>query len=298
MGDRSGPVVVASAVDAGYLPFVEVVATSIAANAGPGRPVEYHVLYDGPMNWHARRLRGFRRGQLTLHLHPVTNPWRRFGKISGLPPSTLLRLSLEDALPLGIERVIYLDTDLVVERDLAPLFDLPLHGHAIGAALCTVVAAYLRDPKREAFGRYIRDTLELGDAAATYGQSGVMLLDLPALRRTNYQRKMVDVLERLGPQLHYADQCAMNAVVKGDYEVIDPLWNVIASNPAGREPWIAHFAGRKPWQQLGIPNGDRWWKYARRLNTFPLFVWRFIKERSRIELSSLRRRLQRPSSKA
>ena len=47
MAERAGPVIVASAVDAGFLPFVEVVAASIAAHANPDRPVEYHVLYDG-----------------------------------------------------------------------------------------------------------------------------------------------------------------------------------------------------------------------------------------------------------
>jgi lipopolysaccharide biosynthesis glycosyltransferase len=289
------PIIVASATDAGFLPFVEVVATSIAASAAPDRAVHYHILYAGPPNWRTRRLRRFRRGPVTIHLHPMQNPWQRFGTINGFPPSTLLRLSLQDELPPEIERVIYLDLDLVVERDLGALFDLPLHGHAIGAAVDTIVARLLANPGNAKFHHYLRHTLELGDATATYGQAGVMLIDLPALRRSGFQRKMTDALQRFGKELVYVDQCAMNHVLKGDYEVIPSHWNVlrgsIATEPA---PGIIHFAGDKPWQKLGMPGGDRWWKHARSLPTFPLFVWRFIRERSRIEVKALLQRLRRP----
>lgn len=55
-GGAAGPIVVASAVDAAYPPLAEVVATSIAASASSGRPVHYHVLYDGPDSAATRRL--------------------------------------------------------------------------------------------------------------------------------------------------------------------------------------------------------------------------------------------------
>jgi lipopolysaccharide biosynthesis glycosyltransferase len=290
----SGPIVVASCVDRGFLPFVEVVATSIAASADPGRPVHYHVVYDGPENWLSRRLRAFRAGPVSVHLHVMANPWRDFGTINGFPPSTLLRLSLEDALPDAVERLIYLDVDLIVERDLAPLFDLPLGSRGLGAAIDGIAAGWLADPRREDYHRYLRETLELGEGASAYFQAGVLLLDLPTLRRTDYQRKMIDTLRRFGSGLLYVDQCAANHVLKGDYEVIDPRWNVQPLDMKRiPDPWITHYAGRKPWQQLDVPGGSRWWKHARSLPTLPLFVWRFIRERSRIELKSLRRRIAR-----
>lgn len=290
----SGPIVVASCVDAGYLPFVEVLAASIAASADPGRPVDYHVLYDGSESWLTRRLRAFSAGPVRVHLQLMANPWHDFGTINGFPPSTLLRLSLEDALPEAVERLIYLDVDLIVERDLGPLFDLPLRGRGLGAALDGVSARWLADPRRGDYHRYIHETLELGDRASTYFQAGVLLLDLPTLRSSGYQRKMTDTLRRFGSGLLYVDQCAANHVLKGDYEVIDSRWNVqpLDTNFVS-DPWITHYAGRKPWQQLGIPGGSRWWKHARSLPTFPLFVWRFIRERSRLELKSLRRRIAR-----
>jgi lipopolysaccharide biosynthesis glycosyltransferase len=290
----SGPIVVASCVDRVFLPFVEVVATSIAASANHDRPVDYHVLYDGPESWLTRRLRAFSAGPVRVHLHVIANPWREFGTINGFPPSALLRLSLEDTLPDSVERLIYLDVDLIVECDLGPLFDLPLNGRGLGAAIDRVAAGWLADPGRADYHRYIRETLGLGYRASTYFQSGVLLLDLPVLRRTGYQRKMTETLRRFGSSLLYADQCAANHVLQGDYEVIDSRWNVQPLDMRiVSDPWITHYAGRKPWQQLGVSGGSRWWKHARSLPTFPLFIWRFVAERSRLELKALRRRVAR-----
>ncbi|MBK8083854.1 MAG: hypothetical protein IPK28_08470 [Devosia sp.] len=127
------PIVVANAVDASFLPLVEIVATSIAASATSGRPVDYHVLYDGPDSPAAARLVGWRAGPVAIHLHRVVNPFTGLGRISGYPPSTLFRLAIEDVLA-DCGRVLYLDTDLLVRADLGELFDTPLDGAAIGAA--------------------------------------------------------------------------------------------------------------------------------------------------------------------
>ena len=126
--------------------MVEVVATSIAAHASPGRTVDYHVIYDGPSTWAARRLDGWRRGGVTLHLHRRANVWARYGRVSGLPPSTLVRISLPDVLN-DIRRVIYLDADVVVMADLGELFDAPLDGRPLGAVRDRHVAELALRPR-------------------------------------------------------------------------------------------------------------------------------------------------------
>jgi lipopolysaccharide biosynthesis glycosyltransferase len=299
MSGAPAPIVVASAVDRNFLPFVEIVALSIAATANPGRAVAYHVLYEGPQDRLYRRLQGFRRGEVTVHLHPIANPWTSFGTINKFPPSTWLRLSLEDALPTGIERVIYLDVDLMVCRDLGDLFDLPMDGHALGATIDLTAQRWLADPRKQEYHHYIRETLGLGDAASTYFQAGVLLLDLPKLRRSGFKAKMVEAVHHYGTLLRYADQCAANAVLKDDYKQLDPRWNMqpidIANEP---NPWILHFAGFKPWRTLGMPGGDRWWKLVRNMPGFPYFVLRFIRERGGLELNAARIRIRRKFGKA
>jgi lipopolysaccharide biosynthesis glycosyltransferase len=294
MPAQESPIVVASAVDRTYLPLIEVVAASIAASTTAGRRVEYHILYSGPPSWLVGHLRRFRRGPVTIHVHEIENPWERFGVINGFPPAALLRFSLEDALPPNIARVIYLDADVIVQRDLGPLFDLPMNGHAVAAAVDVEVVARMYGESGPAATEYLRETLSLGDAADTYLQSGVMVFDLPASRQLGLRQKVTVALERLGHNLKYADQCAANAVLKGDYEILDPRWNArpgVADISA--DPWIIHFAYRKPWLWLGLPGGDRWWAVARSTLPLPIHAWRYMRYHGRREIEALKRRLRR-----
>jgi lipopolysaccharide biosynthesis glycosyltransferase len=292
MTDR--PIVVASAVDRGFLPFVEVVAASIAASATTDRPVEYHVLYAGPSTWIVGHLRRFRRGPVTVHVHEMDNPWEKFGTINGYPPSTFLRLSLEDALPAHVERVIYLDVDLVVRSDLGPLYDTPLNGHPIAATVDWGMAYDVVQPDGQSALAYVRDTLELGDAADLYFQCGIMVIDLPTLRRMNYQTKVAAAVERFGLLLRYADQCAANHVLKGDYQPLNGRWNVFSwSAREGPDPWIIHYAGSKPWKRVETDAAEHWWKVARTLPTFPMFAWGYLHHRVAREIAALKRRIGR-----
>jgi lipopolysaccharide biosynthesis glycosyltransferase len=301
MSGAGEPILVASAVDNKYLPLAEVVATSIAASASSGRPVHYHVLYTGPDSRFARRLDGWQAGPVTVTLHRLDNPYARFGFVSGFPASTFFRLAIERTL-LDCHRVIYLDTDLLVETDLAPLFDTPLNGNPIGAVVnwplvATLLGPAPADPIRAAAiaGRraYLATTLGLDtdDKVAGYMQAGVMLLDLDALRAMHYADAIAAIVDRHSKDLLYADQCAMNLLMSGRMTPIDPRWNALPDalspkvldrvSPAyrpfvelqRREQWIRHFAASKPWHVRGVPGSDRWWRVARQAGLARHFVW-------------------------
>lgn len=289
MPDASpGPIVVASCVDAGYLPLALVVASSIARHADPQRAVEYHVLYDGPDHWAVDMLGAFAKGPVTVRLHRLTNPWNRFGVINGFPPSTFFRFAVPDVLA-GYERAIYLDCDLIVEADLEPLFDTDMHGHPIGAVPCVLtIAAALRNGVARSGGEciraadYFRDVLGLDteERVLSYRQCGVQLLDLAALRRMDYAGEITKIVDRLGDRLAYCDQCAANLLLRERFADIDPRWNIAPyamhrPAPDNVPPQlrqllqrqqhvrgIVHFGGEKPWSDLLMPGALRWWGYA------------------------------------
>lgn len=298
------PIVVASAVDRNFLPMIEVVATSIAATVKTDRPVEYHVLYMGPATRLSRRLRGWQRGAVTIHLHPFANPWDRFGRVSGLPPSTLGRFSLPDVLA-DKSRVIYLDSDVVVEADLADLFDAPLDGRPVGAVIDRhVIEEALKpvagkDRHRADFFAYLTDFLELEteQQIRDYRQGGVLLMDLDAMRAMNFATQMGQVLEQKAHGLRYADQCAINHLLAGQMAVLDPRWNVLAHSMTPDEsvsvlpgfedyvalqwsqPFIVHFAGKKPWLRRRIPGAELWWRRARESGRGTQFYLGYVQER-------------------
>lgn len=313
-----GAVAVCTALDAGYLPLVPVVATSIAASAAPGRQVVFHVLYDGPDSRIVRHIERWRHPQVEIILHRLANPLAAVGTVSGFPPSTLFRFVVPRILA-DLDRVIYLDADLIVEADLAPLFSAPLDGKPLAAAvdIRMVDEALAVQPHRQALRErtfaYLRDVLGFRDAGEMLGciQAGVTVLDLRQLRDRGYEQRMTDTVLSMRDVLQFADQCAINAAFRGNIALLDPRWNVlpealvddmwdtVAPELAPQvalqraDPWIIHFAYRKPWRRWGLPASDRWWAHARRAGLGFYFARQFLATRARIEFTTLRGKLMR-----
>ncbi|ODT08999.1 MAG: hypothetical protein ABS35_43945 [Kaistia sp. SCN 65-12] len=311
-------IAVCTALDAGYLPLVLVVATSIAASALPSSRVAFHVLYDGPDTWAVRQVQRWRHPRLEIVLHRLPNPYAHIGTLGGYPPSTLFRFAVPQVLA-ELDRVIYLDVDLIVEADLGELFHVSLDGKPMGAVrdIRLIDRALTSAPDRQRLRDDTRDYLrtalgfDTDDAMLNYVQAGVAVLDLRQLRDLDYASRMHDTVRRLGRALRYADQCATNAAFRGDIAILDPRWNVFPEALPGGEwpdlipqlraavaaqrsgPRIIHFAYLKPWRHLGLPGGDRWWRHARRTGLGPYYLCQLIAARAGMRWNRLRTLLGR-----
>jgi lipopolysaccharide biosynthesis glycosyltransferase len=213
-------------------------------------------------------------------------------------------------------RAIYLDSDLIVEADLGELYDTPLDGMAVGAVIDRHVIEEALKPvagterHRAELLVYLADFLglETEQQVRDYRQGGVLVMDLDAMRATNFATLMGRVLEQKAHGLRYADQCAINHLLSGRMAVLDPRWNVLAHTLAPQasvsilpgfetyvalqrdEPFIIHFAGRKPWLSRRIPGAKLWWKYARDSGRGRQFYLRYLRERLKHRLANLRLR--------
>lgn len=160
-------------------------------------------------------------------------------------------LLLPALLPGSLGRVLFLDADLLVLDDVAPLWESDLDGRALAAApdcaipLCSSPRAVKQ-----------RDSLGVPDDAV-YFNAGVMLIDLDAWRQREVAARALDYLRANAEQADFLHQEALNAVLWNDWLPLAPRWNLLAS-VAGRRygprcddwtnPGIVHFAGRfKPW---------------------------------------------------
>jgi len=187
--------------------------------------------------------------------------WRRLGT------ATYRRLLIGAQLPRAVKRVLWLDADLIVLRDLSELWDTPLDGKLVGAVGDLTVPC-LGSP------RGVRRYGELGvSGSEPYFNAGVLLVDLDRWRAEHVGARTIDYLQRFARDIYYHDQDALNAVLVHQWKALDRRWNVIecvAGRPFFRprhltgeeyrrllaEPWIVHYAGRwKPWTQ---PSGGPW----------------------------------------
>ena len=188
------------------------------------------------------------------------------------------RILIPRVLPTAIERVIYLDSDLIVRQDLGRLWDAPLADNLCLAAP-DVSAPYLDSatmlPNYERCRPYLSSTnpvpnfRELGlSARAPYFNAGVMSINLAAWRQEDISRQCLECLDTNRQHVLAWDQYALNVVLANRWEALDLRWNqgshsllypTWEESPLDRQtfdtlresPHVVHFTTRdKPWMPL------------------------------------------------
>ncbi|UWU16830.1 glycosyltransferase family 8 protein (plasmid) [Rhizobium sullae] len=155
--------------------------------------------------------------------------------------ATLARLYIDEIIDESIDRVLYIDADVLVVDPIDAIFQSDLHGNVIGAVDDYVTAFPDKAKKRE---------LKLGlRHGPRYFNAGVILLDSKAVRTTGLF-KMARELLQSGARYDANDQDVLNIAFQGAWEPLNPRWNVQTGiMPFVRDPVIVHFTGRrKPWQ--------------------------------------------------
>ena len=130
-----------------------------------------------------------------------------------LTDATYYRLLMGNVLPADMQRVIYLDCDLMLRGDVAELWRFPL-GDAIVAAV--------PDP-----GFTYHHVLGLSKDGP-YFNAGVLLIDLVRWRGEAIGEKALAFATCHPDRLTFNDQCALNWVLNGCWATLDPVWNLQA----------------------------------------------------------------------
>lgn len=189
-------------------------------------------------------------------------PETRHGK------AALLRLNLPSLLP-GTDKILYLDGDVIVEKDLTDLYNTEMGSNYICAAKDTTPIYHAALLKKLGIG-----------AGHWYFNSGVTLLNLKMLRSISLKDKVGYFVEHFYDSITSPDQDALNYICQGHTLYFHPQYNMnynvekdvaLATwgkkelEEAMKEPAIIHYIGPiKPWSALSIhPRRKRWWVYLK-----------------------------------
>lgn len=152
------------------------------------------------------------------------------------------RLFLGELLDPAIQRVLYLDSDIFVRSDLAPLYFMDMQGQAIAAAL---------QPDRIhcIAGRDLR-ARNAFSMAEPYFNAGVMLIDMAQYRAMDFGAVLREGLPESELAMFYYDQDIINFCFRRRFLEIDMRWNLQNPETAHEilNPAILHYsADNKPW---------------------------------------------------
>jgi hypothetical protein len=119
---------------------------------------------------------------------------------------------------LDVPRLIYLDCDVLVFRDLSELFDLELSPGKVLAAVPDSETLSLADDSPT-----IADAINLPRQGA-YFNCGVMLMNLDELRKQRFFERAVEFLNRKSAY-RFWDQSAINFLLHGQIDELPKYWN-------------------------------------------------------------------------
>jgi lipopolysaccharide biosynthesis glycosyltransferase len=252
---RPVPIVVACAANGAYALPLAVMLRSAAANLDPRYRLEVHAVDDGIGREDKERVVRSLPARVVVHwVAPRPLPEAALVTWGRMPATTYQRLSMEEWLPPGVEKAIWLDCDLIVLDDLARLWHEPLAGNVVLAVQderVPVVSSW--------FG--IGGFRDIGLAADTkYFNAGVLVIDVRRWRDDRVAARTLDYLASARERVFFWDQEGLNVALVGSWGALDERWN---TNPIisqllarrgddvgrrSRRASIVHFTGNlKPW---------------------------------------------------
>jgi lipopolysaccharide biosynthesis glycosyltransferase len=250
---------VACAADANYIPHAAAMLHSLLVHQ-PRGTVCVHFLHDAglPPAFQAPLADMLRSGGAEIHFHPIDLP-----QVDGLPAMGRIsrvmwyRVFLPELLP-DVDRVLYLDCDVLVRAPLQPLWEIELDEQMLGAVRNVFEAGH--EGRARALGLA---------GPAEYFNSGVLLLNLGCWRREDCSNRVLSYARAHADRLAWPDQDALNVMAAGRWLALHPRWNcqnsfyfypqaravfgTAALREALADPAIVHFEGgslAKPWHYL------------------------------------------------
>lgn len=121
---------------------------------------------------------------------------------NGIQVETYYRILGLKLLPEEMERILYLDVDMVIKGSLLPLYGMDLTGKAFG--VCEDIFG-----KINGFHEANKKRLSI-PASCSYFNAGVMLFNLTLLREENAADRMLENIYRDYERYEYNDQDVMN----------------------------------------------------------------------------------------
>lgn len=211
--------------------------------------------------------------------------------------TTFYRLVLPDLLD-DYDRILFIDTDMIVLKDLSDLYNIDLKGNTVAAVQDLVMRTFTARGVSPISGSgfksasiYLYEYLGMGKRLDEYFQAGTILFDLKKMREKEYSKKLQNDL--IDGCFWFLDQDVLNKHLLGDVLFIDNKWNSLYLDDDSllylktddlktyedsiHNPYVIHFAGQhKPWVNNVHPLGHYYWYYLRRTHWYEKILRNYL----------------------
>jgi lipopolysaccharide biosynthesis glycosyltransferase len=167
--------------------------------------------------------------------------------ISGhITQSAYYRILIPDLVDKEIKKILYLDCDLIILKDLLELYEININEYLLAAIEENVL--------------YVKEKLNI-DESKPYFNSGVLLINICNWRKFNISKKTITFIRQNPEKITLWDQDALNYILQDKWLVLDRKYNFLSSEidrlnknneNVDISPIIVHYSSSiKPWKFNG-----------------------------------------------
>lgn len=250
-------------VDDHYAPFLAAALNSAVKNASPQRQYRAIILHQALSRENQERLARLASSHFSIEfvemkegMESITDRMSNRLRCDYFTLTIYFRLFIPAMFP-QYDKGIYIDSDVILLGDLAELFDTHIGDNLIAACADKSVVDV---PE---LARYMEEAV--GVSRYEYINSGVLLMNLKALREKEFHKHFLRLLETYHFDCIAPDQDYINAICNGKIHYLDSVWDAMPNEnalPLESARLIHYNLFSKPWCYDGVQYGEYFWKYS------------------------------------
>ena len=211
---------------------------------------------------------------------------------------TYFRLAISDLLP-DYDKVLYLDSDLIVMDDISTLYDTDITDYCFAGVADTVLTGHINGFSTEKHKKYYTQKSKLKKQNLLHQiNAGVLLMNLTKIKELYNSDEMLEYAQ-LG-NFDLCDQDVINSLFQDHIYLLPQEWNAAADEEGTLRPYVASFAPAemykkykvailepkimhylgtiKPWNEPAYENAYLFWEVLRKTPFYEIVLHRRIVE--------------------
>lgn len=255
------------AVDDGYSPFLAVAIQSLIDNASAEYTYLIKILNTDISEENKRKIGKYERENVDIEFvdlnYYIQKVKDKLYTRDYYSKTTYFRLFLPNLYP-QYDKVLYLDSDIVILDDIAKLYNTDMGDNLVAAAPDDVIQSM------PVFQDYVEKVVGVADSRR-YFNAGILLMNLHELRRFKFQEKFVYLLDKIKFAVAQ-DQDYLNRLCKGRVKLLDRTWDrmpIPDPKIKTEDVKLVHYnLAFKPWHFEDILYKEFFWMYAQETEYF------------------------------
>ncbi len=263
MLDATDAVKVVFAVDDRYIPFLAVAIESLVEHSSKDNYYLIKILHTDVSSENKKKIEKYKADNISIefvdlnyYLQKVKDKLYTRDYYTN---TTYFRLFLPELYP-QYNKVLYLDSDIVILDDIANLYNINMGDNLVAAAPDDIIQS------NKVFQDYVEKVVGVSDYKH-YFNAGVLLMNLDQLRKFNFQEKFVYLLSTIKFSVAQ-DQDYLNRLCKGRVKLLSVAWDrmpIPNDKIKDEDIKILHFNfACKPWHFEDVLYKEFFWEYAKK----------------------------------